>query len=144
MYNFNNHFNLLPITVGHVTIKDSTTTPVKAVEYLNTIKNEDIVLFTEFGNGAFFEYYDYKVYIDARPELFQKAINGKENIYEEYVCLIKGELNIEDFLNKYQFTHLIATKGTVMCGYLTASDKYEMIVDGNGYCFFVSQEFKGG
>ena len=129
-------FAALPIVSEDIILKDKTTQPVLAVEYLDKLNKDDIVLFTTFNNGAFFEFYDYKVYIDARPEIYQEKINKQEDIYTEYTELMVFGKNIKGFLDKYNFTHLIAEEGTPLYGYLEASNDYDAVVVGNYYRLF--------
>lgn len=117
-------------------VKDKMSSPVKAVEYLESTKSNDIVLFTGFNNGSYMEFNGYKVYIDARPELFQKKINKKEDIYSEYLSLLAGKLDYKEFLDKYEFTHLIIDDGMGLEGYLQCSEDYEKVVIGNGYSLY--------
>lgn len=113
---------------------DSGRVPIQALEYLeNTENKEDLILYTEFDNGAFMEWHGYKVYMDARPELFQKNINGKEDIYEEYCNVKRGTIDYSEFLDKYQFTHMIVTDNTLLDMYISLHKDYEAVVDGNGY-----------
>lgn len=131
---------ILLLNVGNLDVKDSNATPIEALEYLDCKSKDEIVLFTEFNNGAFMEFHDYKVYMDARPELFQKKINGKENVYTEYLLVYTGSADFEAFLNKYGFTHLIVLDGTAFSGYLSAHDGFDAVCDGNGYRLFERQE----
>lgn len=126
----------LPIGYGSLEIKDSNASPVEAVAYLDDLDKEEVVLFTEFNNGAYMELNDYKVYIDARPELFQKNVNGKEDIYTEYLKVRTGQIDYEEFFNKYKFTHLIVDDGMPLSSFLRAYDGCKLAVDGEGYCLY--------
>ena len=66
----------------------------------------------------------------------KKKINGKEDIYSEYIKVFTGAVDFDEFIDKYQFTHLLVCDGKSLSGYLTASNDFEMVVDGNGYCLF--------
>ena len=123
-------------TYSSGTAKDSEMAPYEAAEHLDKLENKDIQLFTEFNNGAFMEWRGYKVYMDARPELFQTKVNGQADIYSEYCSVRSGKINYEEFLDKYNFTHLIVTKNTVFNMYLKLSDTYKAVVDGNGYTLY--------
>ena len=117
---------------------DSQLSPVKAVEYLDDLSDsekENMVLFTGFNNGAYLEWNGYKVYMDARPEIYCKNINGKEDIYDEYLEVLNGEIDFNEFLNKYQFTHLVVYE-TVFQTYLECNDNYEIVVDADEYKVF--------
>lgn len=128
--------SLLPIGYGSLAVKDSYISPVQAAAYLDDLNKNDVVLFTEFNNGAYMELCGHKVYIDARPELFQEKINGKEDIYEEYILVRSGLVDFEEFFSKYQFTHLLVDDGTPLSGFLKSFDSCELVVDGSGYCLY--------
>lgn len=123
--------------------EDSVLTPVEAVEYLdeNGYTPENVVLFTEFNNGAFMEWNGYKTYIDARPELYQHEINGKYDLYDEYLALRSNQIDYDDFLEKYDFTHIIIGDSEPFNVYLEYSDDYELVVDGNGYDLYQKNNF---
>ena len=120
----------------NLTVKDGGLAPVKAAEYLDDFEKEDIILYTGFNNGAYMEMNGYKVYMDARPELFQKKINGKEDVFEESLAAERGQMDPVEFLNKYKFTHVIIEDGKYLDGFLNAYDGYEKVVDGEGYSLY--------
>lgn len=119
-----------------LTVKDTAFSPIKAVECLDNYEKEDIVLYTGFNNGAYMEMNGYKVYMDARPELFQKKINGKEDVFEESLAAERGQMDPVEFLDKYKFTHVIIEDGKYLDGFLNAYDGYEKVVDGEGYSLY--------
>lgn len=125
-------------TYSTLTNKDSEFAPIKAVEYLNKYDKETITLFTEFNNGAYCEFNGYKVYMDARPELFAKAINKKEDVLNEYAGLIEGKTNFNEFIQKYDFTHMISSNDTMLNAHLKECDDFKLVIEGEGYCLFES------
>lgn len=133
---FFSYFMLSISSFSAITTKDSELAPIKAAEYLEKYEKKDIILYTEFNNGAYMELQGYKVYIDARPELFEKKINGKEDVYTEYCKVKKGDADFEKFLNKYKFTHMIVLDNTLLELYLSLSDEYVPMVCGTGYTLY--------
>lgn len=110
---------------------DTNSVPVSAADYLDKLpedKKDDIILFTGFNNGAYMEWRGYKVYMDARPELFQEKVNGKEDIYSEYLEVYNGEVDYKAFIDKYKFTHIIVDKEGSLKTYLQYSDEYEEVI----------------
>lgn len=99
------------------------------VEYLNTFDKDEIVLYTDFNTGAYFEFNGFKTYIDARPELYQKVINGKADIYTEYLDMLKQNTDTEEFLDKYKFTHLVVQRPCILDEYLYYNSNYTMILE---------------
>lgn len=113
------------------------TLPIKEADYLDThAVTEDVRLYTSFNDGGYMEWRGYKVYTDARPELFQKAINGIEDLDEEICNVTYGTINYDDFLKKYNFTHLLVFKNTPFSYYLKnncyvlleENEKYELYI----------------
>ena len=49
--------------------------------------------------------------MDTRAELFLKSINQKDDIFIENYYLQYRDGDIDSFLNKYKFTHLLILKG---------------------------------
>lgn len=115
--------------------KDSYYVPEQAANYLDNV-NEDIILFNGFNNGAYLEWRGYKVYIDARPELFQKQINKQEDIYTEYRNLKLGLINYEEFLEKYNFTHLLIADEYAFMNFIENNKEYKAVIEGNGYVLY--------
>ena len=125
-----------------LTNSDSKVAPMNAIKYMDKYEKESVILFTEFDNGAYCEFSGYKVYIDARPELFAKIINNKEDIISEYVDLKNGNIDFDKFILKYNFTHMISSNNTLLNAHLRECNDFKLVVEGNGYCLFESIEHK--
>lgn len=79
---------------------------------------KDAKVYSSFNLGGTLEFYELKPYIDPRAEVFLKINNKKEDIFLEYYNLqIKGA-SIDEFLEKYNFTHLILEDGDILNGEL--------------------------
>ncbi len=89
---------------------------------------EDMVLFASFHYGNYFEYLGYKPYMDARPELLESRINGKDDVYSEYVSVMLSETDFKEFCDKYSFTDLIVYEKTPFETYLKYNEDYERIL----------------
>ena len=98
--------------------------------YLEANTNKkDVILYTNYDTGSFYEWHQYRVYLDARAEVFLKANNQKEDILYEYDALQTGRLNPQDFLNRYAFTHLIVhQKNQNLFLYLKKNKDYRMVL----------------
>ncbi len=89
---------------------------------------EDVRMYTTFDDGGYFEYKEIKVYVDPRAEVFLKKFNHKEDILDEYYYLnYDSNYDIEDFLNKYHFTHLFVPVKSYLYKYLINDDNYEIV-----------------
>lgn len=119
--------------------KDSESTPVKAIEYLEKKANkENIVLYTEFNNGSYFEYNEYLVYMESRGESSMEKLNGGYDIMHEYADVYRGcdKDQYKNLINKYNFTHLCINKTNHLYGYIDMDPSYEKVVDSEKYTLF--------
>ena len=93
---------------------------------LKNYSNENIILYSNFVNGGYAEYRGVKTYIDPRAEVFLKKMNRKNDILDEYYNLNKE--NIDTFINKYNFTHLLVDSNEeIILEYLNSTNKYKII-----------------
>ena len=104
------------------------------LDQYNEINNPK--LYTSFYDGSYFEYRGYNCYIDPRAEVFLKVNNKKEDILYEYFNLQKGIININMFLDKYNFDYLIIHNEEDILYYYLLNNKNELyikIYDDNNY-----------
>ena len=100
----------------------------EGIDYLlEREKASDITLYTRYNDGGYPEWSGIKCYIDPRAEVFLKKNNKREDVIEEYYLLQNGELNIEEFLEKYKFSHLLITENDYMYDKINNIDNYELI-----------------
>jgi hypothetical protein len=78
------------------------------------------------------------VYIDARPELFTKEINGKDDVLREYINVRDGRIDYEEFLDKYDFSHLIVSN-PFLAMYLDGHEDYKAVVRSDSYAIYEYQ-----
>ncbi len=114
-------------------IADRSYTPVLAASYL--IENKGTV-YCDFDQGAFLEFNGINTYIDARPELYSKRINGKSDVYAEFLELYSSkDFNYNSFMEKYGFNYILTEDDTLLYSYLKKSD-LKFILSGNGYALY--------
>lgn len=78
------------------------------VSYLDShYKTKDLKIYTNYNDGNYFEFNNYKTYIDTRAEVFLKSNNKKEDVFNEYYNLSLGALDINEFTKKYKFDVLV-------------------------------------
>ncbi len=99
--------------------------PYKAAADFLLTKNraEDIILWTGFTSGGYFEFRGIKNYIDARPEIFALSNNHKEDIIVEYFKFHNGELDHRKFFSRYNFTHIFITTEDLIPYLMISQDK---------------------
>lgn len=98
------------------------------IDYLDTkvTNKEDIKLFTDYYSGSYAEYRGYYCYLDPRGEIFLKANNKKEDIYEEFENVTNNKIYYKDFIDKYKFDYMIVEIESPL-GYLMENDSYNYI-----------------
>ena len=75
---------------------------------------ETSTVYSSFNNGGAVEFYGFKAYIDPRAEVFLKVNNKKKNVFKEFYELQTGKLDINKFLEKYNFTHLLLDQSDIL------------------------------
>lgn len=131
---------LVPVAISTITktpdVKDSANTPVKAIGYLQ--ENHISVasrLYTEFNSGGYIGWNGYQTFMDARPELYFEEINGKKDIFQDYIKIRHetDEKEFRKFLDEYRFEWMIISDKEPLRMYLEMSGDGEAVVKGNGY-----------
>ena len=122
---------LLVTFIGFNIKIDNTNSLVDVTNYLDKNSNKNIKLFTEYNEGGYLEYMGYKCYIDPRAEVFLKSNNKKEDIFKEYYDLRTGNLDIDDFILKYNFDYLLVNKdeNKFLFNYLSNNHDYEDVLN---------------
>lgn len=108
-----------------------------AVDYL--LEHADIqtaILYTHYDVGGYAEYMGFKCYIDPRAEVFVKKNNGKADIMAEFYQLQKGYLYCGEFLQKYDFTHLLVPRNDILYVYLPNEPDYRLVYEDGEYRLF--------
>lgn len=100
------------------------------ISYLDKNADKDIKLYTDYHNGSYVEFDGYKPYIDTRAEVYLKKNNKKEDILVEYFNVVEGKINMDKFLDKYNFDYLIVTRGDELYKHLKKDDDYELVYKG--------------
>lgn len=87
---------------------DTASTPVKAVEWLSNNEDKDVKIFTTFNAGGYFEWSGFHCFIDARPELYFKEVNGKKDVFQDYSSLLKSRnpKEIREIIDEYDFEYI--------------------------------------
>lgn len=110
---------------------------IESVKYLDKDINDDkdkLKVYTSYDNGAIFEYFGFKTYLDARAEVFLKSNNKKKDVIKEYYELQRGYLDIDKFLEEYNFDYLVIYEKDYLYNHYLNTDKnisYEKIYEQN-------------
>lgn len=110
--------------------------PVKIVDYLDEHHDKNTKIYTGFNTGGYLEFRGYKVYIDARPEIYSSCINKKEDIYKEYINVTTGKADIEKWVDKYQFTDMIVSENIIKT-YMNTRTDYKKVMSEDTMDYYV-------
>lgn len=115
--------------------KDNYFTPVKAIKYLDSLDEKPERILTGFNNGGYFEWNGYKIFVDARPELYFKELNKKQDLFKDYLTLrnTSSVSKVQRILDKYDFEYLMVSDSDALKIYLDSTNRYEVAMSGNGY-----------
>lgn len=138
---------LLCVTLVTLSVYQLQTNPITAatadpaIAYLQENGElSETKVYASFERGNLPEYLGYKVYMDARPELYSKVINGQFDLLDEWLTIWRGEndngrLTSSDykaFLDKYDFDYLLLQKGdTYLMDFLTNYSGYQKVILNN-------------
>lgn len=118
--------------------KEETPMPAAIADYLceKETDKENLSLFTTFNSGGYMQWRGFKTYIDARPELYMKNINGVEDRAEEYYAVHVGEADFGAFLEKHGFSYLVMEKGSDFDKYARTDTSLEILLDEEHYVLY--------
>ncbi len=126
--------SLIIFTVnGGANDEDSRFSPVLAADYLDNV-DDDIILYTGFNNGAYLAFRGYDVYMHAQPELYEKVINSKKDVYEEYQNLMTDpDYDYASFIESYGFNYLCIQKSAYLYQYVKYTPGFDIVIDSEEY-----------
>lgn len=99
----------------------------KIALYLEKNVSKDAIIYSEYDIGAYIEYLGYKTNIDPRAELFNKAMNKRFDIIDEYYD-VQVNKNIDKFIKKYKFDYLIVSSDRPLNYYLNSNRDYKLVL----------------
>ncbi len=112
------------------------------IDYLvNNYIISDIKLYTSFSDGSYAVYKDIKCSMDPRAEVFLKKNNHKFDIYKEYYDLQMGIIDYNEYLKKYNFTHLLINKKDYLYNKLEKNSyNYIVIKEYENYKIYIRKD----
>ena len=88
--------------------------PKNAIGFLKTYEKGSVKVMTTFNTGAYMENAGYRIFVDARPEIWNRKINKKTDVMKDYQT---RSLSYSEFLkirNKYGFQYVMADRNTTL------------------------------
>jgi hypothetical protein len=111
--------------------------PVEAVQYiLKNVYPSKLRLYNDYNTGGYLEFSGIRTFIDSRAEVFTKKLNGKRDIFQDYVDMLNGKLYYKDFASKYAFTHFLVYKDSLLDNCLRNDHNYNMLFHDKKYVLF--------
>lgn len=101
-----------------------------------------VKMYTSYHDGNLVEFNGIPSYLDTRADVFIKRNNKVEDIYHEYFKLQTGSLYYKDFLDKYQFTHLILTSEDLLYVNLVHDKDYSVVYTNERYTLFEKKKLE--
>ena len=90
---------------------------------------DKVTLYTDFNSGAYFLIDGYKIYFDARPELYHKYIAGSKAFTQEALDAWTGDIDYGKFIEKYGFDWFAVSTDSKMEYYLESEPDYEFVFE---------------
>lgn len=90
---------------------------------------EKVTLYTDFNSGAYFLPYGYKIYFDARPELYHTYIAKDKAFTQEALDVWNEDLDYDKFIEKYGFDWFAVSTDSKMERYLESDPDYEFVFE---------------
>ena len=112
------------------------------IDYLvNNYIISDIKLYTSFSDGSYALYKGIKCSMDPRAEVFLKKNNHKFDIYKEYYDLQMGIIDYNEYIKKYNFTHLLINKKDYLYNKLEKNSyNYIVIKEYENYKIYIRKD----
>ena len=89
---------------------------------------DEVTLYTDFNSGNYFLVDGYRIYYDARPELYDYRIAGDKAFLDEAYAAWAGDLDYAEFIDSYGFDWFAVSQNMPMDDYLESnSDEYELV-----------------
>lgn len=128
---------------------DNSFYPTKCIEYLDNKYSDNkglVRMYTDFNNGAAFELNGYKIYIDARPEIYTEDYLSDYNIIREYLDIYEKSDDydsVRKLIDKYNFTHIVTNPGDRIDLYLHwVENEYTIVVEDENYILWERKDLK--
>ena len=122
-------FGLYAKNSKNISLANGTSEALHTLSLLANPKTSKV--YASFNNGGCVEYAGFKSYIDPRAEVYLKRNNHKEDILKEFYDLQTGQLNLLNFIQKYNFTHILTDATDILFNVIP--DNYIVIYESADY-----------
>lgn len=118
--------------------------PVEMSEFIlqyfedNNINIKDVRLYNEYNYGSYLLYRGIPVFIDSRADLYSPEFNSGVNVFEDSESVGSFEMDIDEFVEKYNITHIILSNQSQLNKVLKKIEgtKYKLVKEDENFSFY--------
>lgn len=121
---------------------DEKTYPVEMSNYILDYFKEtgfyNVRIFNEYNYGSYLLYRGIPVFIDSRADLYSPEFNSGVNVFEDSESVGSFEMDIDEFVEKYNITHIILSNQSQLNKVLKKIEgtKYKLIKEDENFSFY--------
>ena len=118
---------------------DENSYPVEAATYiLENLDINNIKLYNEYNYGSYLIFRGIPVFIDSRADLYSPEFNSGVNVFEDSESVGSFEMDIDEFVEKYNITHIILSNQSQLNKVLKKIEgtKYKLIKEDENFSFY--------
>ena len=118
--------------------------PVQMSDYIleyfdeNNIDIKNVRLYNEYNYGSYLLYRGIPVFIDSRADLYSPEFNSGVNVFEDSESVGSFEMDIDEFVEKYNITHIILSNQSQLNKVLKKIEgtKYKLVKEDENFSFY--------
>ena len=121
---------------------DEKTYPVEMSNYILDYFKEtgfyNVRIFNEYNYGSYLLYRGIPVFIDSRADLYSPEFNSGVNVFEDSESVGSFEMDIDEFVEKYNITHIILSNQSQLNKVLKKIEgtKYKLVKEDENFSFY--------
>ena len=98
----------------------------------------NVRIFNEYNYGSYLLYRGIPVFIDSRADLYSPEFNSGVNVFEDSESVGSFEMDIDEFVEKYNITHIILSNQSQLNKVLKKIEgtKYKLVKEDENFSFY--------
>lgn len=110
--------------------------PVETVEYIkNNLDYSNIKIFNSYNNGSYLMLHEIPVFIDSRLDVYCSEFNDTD-IFKDFIESYYGDVHYEEVFDKYDFTHILLEKGSIIYKYISKDSNYKILHEDDSFVLY--------
>lgn len=108
------------------------------LDYFKETGFDNVRIFNEYNYGSYLLYRGIPVFIDSRADLYSPEFNTGVNVFEDSESVGSFEMDIDEFVEKYNITHIILSNQSQLNKVLKKIEgtKYKLIKEDENFSFY--------